>query len=47
MRPIEKPATKEERARLGRWGERIKFFDVRFERRQIVRMREGRSKQGV
>ena len=41
------PPTKEEREGLGREGDKIKFVDVRFKRRQIVGMREGRSRLGV
>ena len=39
--------TKEEREEPGREGDKIKFVDVRFERRQIVGMQEGRGKSGV
>ena len=44
MRPIAKLPTKEEREGLEREGDKIKFVDVRVERRQIVEMREGRSR---
>ena len=44
LRPIAKPSKKEEKEGLGREGNKIKFADARFERRQIVGKREGRSK---
>ena len=47
MRLIAKSPTKEEREGPGREGDKIKFVDAQFERRQIVGMREGRSRKGV
>ena len=44
QRPLAKPPTKEEREGLGREGGKIKFVDVRVERRQIVEKMEGRSR---
>ena len=33
--------------RLGREGDKIKIFDIRFETRQVVGFREGSGRQGV
>ena len=43
LRPKTKPPTKEDRERLEREGDNVKFVDVRVERRQIVGMKEGSS----
>ena len=44
LRPIAKPPTKDERERLNREGNKIKFADVRCEKRQALGLWKGRGK---
>ena len=44
LRPRAKPLTKEERERLSRKRDKIKYVDVRFENRHVVGLWGGRGR---